>query len=67
MPLRLRETESCLRKTIDDALIQQAKKTAAGEVRPIDDIRSTAAYRSEVLGNLVGEFLQKLAAGGQSV
>ncbi len=68
MPLRLRETERVvLRKTIDDALIQQAKKTASGEVRPIDDIRSTAAYRLEVLGNLVGEFLQKLAAGGQSV
>jgi CO/xanthine dehydrogenase FAD-binding subunit len=32
------------------------------EIRPIDDIRSTARYRAEVAGNLVAEFLEKLAA-----
>lgn len=67
VPLRLRETERVVRgKTVDGALIQVAKKTAAGEIQPIDDIRSTAAYRSAVLGNLIAEFLQKLAADGQS-
>ena len=67
VPLRLSETEGVVKgNTIDSALIQHAKKAAAGEIRPIDDIRSTAAYRSAVLGNLVMEFLQKLATGGQS-
>ena len=67
VPLRLRETEGVVKgNTIDSALIQHAKKAAAGEIRPIDDIRSTAAYRSAVLGNLVMEFLQKLATSGQS-
>jgi 2-oxo-4-hydroxy-4-carboxy-5-ureidoimidazoline decarboxylase len=31
------------------------------EIRPIDDIRSTSLYRSAVLGNLIVEFLEKLA------
>jgi CO/xanthine dehydrogenase FAD-binding subunit len=67
VPLRLRETEGVVKgNTIDSALMQHAKKAAAGEIRPIDDIRSTAAYRSAVLGNLVMEFLQKLATSGQS-
>jgi putative cofactor-binding repeat protein len=34
------------------------------EIRPIDDIRSTARYRAAVSGNLVAEFLEKLAAEG---
>jgi putative cofactor-binding repeat protein len=34
------------------------------EIRPIDDIRSTARYRAAVAGNLVAEFIEKLAAAG---
>jgi CO/xanthine dehydrogenase FAD-binding subunit len=34
------------------------------EIRPIDDIRSTARYRAAVAANLVAEFLEKLAVGG---
>jgi CO/xanthine dehydrogenase FAD-binding subunit len=67
VPLRLRGTEQLVTgKTIDAALLKQARKTAADELRPIDDIRSTAAYRTAVLGNLVAEFLQKLAQSGRS-
>jgi CO/xanthine dehydrogenase FAD-binding subunit len=66
-PVRLRETERAVRgKRIDDALVSQARKTAVSEIRPIDDIRSTAAYRAAVTGNLVAEFLQMLQAGGKS-
>jgi CO/xanthine dehydrogenase FAD-binding subunit len=66
-PVRLRETERAVRgKRIDDALVSQARKTAVSEIRPIDDIRSTAAYRAAVTGNLVAEFLQQLQAGGES-
>jgi CO/xanthine dehydrogenase FAD-binding subunit len=67
MPVRLREMERTVRgKTIDDALVSQARNAAIGEVHPIDDIRSTAAYRSAVLGNLVAEFLHILRDRGQS-
>jgi CO/xanthine dehydrogenase FAD-binding subunit len=67
-PLRLRETERCVKgKALDTFLVQQARKVAMAEVHAIDDIRSTAAYRSAVLGNLVAEFLQKLGANEQGV
>lgn len=67
VPIRLRETERLVEgKTITADLIQAARRSAISEVRPIDDIRSTAAYRSAVLGNLVAEFLQKLAASESS-
>jgi OHCU decarboxylase len=63
IPLRLRETESLLKgKDINESLIALARKTATAEVRPIDDIRSTAKYRAAVTGNLVAEFLNLLAS-----
>jgi OHCU decarboxylase len=63
VPLRLRETEKLVGgKRIDAALVGKARATAISEIRPIDDIRSTAAYRAAVLGNLIAEFLHKLAA-----
>ena len=43
IPFRLTETEKVLHgKRIDPALIQLAKITAAREIQPIDDIRSSA-------------------------
>jgi OHCU decarboxylase len=58
IPFRLTETEKVLRgKKIDPALILLAKKTAADEIQPIDDIRSSARYRRAVTANLVAEFL----------
>src|SRR5271170_186771 len=42
VPLRLTATEETIRgKVIDSALLLSAKKAAAAEIRPIDDIRST--------------------------
>jgi CO/xanthine dehydrogenase FAD-binding subunit len=65
VPLRLRETERIVKGSrIDSRLVQLAKRTAAEEIRPIDDIRSTARYRAAVAGNLVAEFLEKLRADG---
>jgi CO/xanthine dehydrogenase FAD-binding subunit len=64
VPLRLTETERVLKSRMLDArLIQDAKKAAVAEVRPIDDIRSSARYRAAVAGNLVAEFLEKLTHG----
>jgi len=62
-PLRLAETERIVKgKPIEPSLVFLARNTAAAEVRPIDDIRSTARYRSAVVGNLVAEFLARLGA-----
>src|SRR5262249_3073521 len=63
IPIRLRETERALHgKHIDPVVIELARKIAMSEVRPIDDIRSTADYRKAVLGNLAAEFLHALRA-----
>lgn len=61
-PLRLGETERIVNgKIIDASLVRLARNTAITEIRPIDDIRSTAKYRAAVAGNLVAEFLNLLA------
>jgi putative cofactor-binding repeat protein len=65
VPLRLLETERMLRgKRIDGGLLETAQRFAAAEIRPIDDIRSTARYRAAVTGNLVAEFLERLRETG---
>jgi OHCU decarboxylase len=61
VPLRLADTERVVRgKSIDSGLLILAKQTAAAEIQPIDDIRSTARYRAAVAGNLVAAFLSRL-------
>jgi 2-oxo-4-hydroxy-4-carboxy-5-ureidoimidazoline decarboxylase len=66
VPLRLSETERIvLGKSVDESLVRLAKKTAMAEIRPIDDIRSTARYRAAVAANLVAEFLSMLQVGEQ--
>jgi CO/xanthine dehydrogenase FAD-binding subunit len=61
IPMRLAETERALAgRTIDDSLLEMAGEVMAKEIQPIDDIRSTANYRTAVLRNLLGEFLRGL-------
>jgi putative cofactor-binding repeat protein len=61
VPLRLTELEEMVKgKSIEPELVDLARKTAAAVIQPIDDIRSTARYRSAVTGNLVAEFLEQL-------
>jgi OHCU decarboxylase len=63
VPMRLAETERILTgNSLDDSVVALAAKAAASEVKPIDDIRSTARYRAAVVGNLVVEFLERLRA-----
>jgi CO/xanthine dehydrogenase FAD-binding subunit len=63
VPLRLTDTERILEgKPAEPSVAALARKTAAAEVRPIDDIRSTARYRAAVVSNLIAEFLEKLGA-----
>lgn len=62
IPIRLTQTENVLSgQPITQSLLQSSRRTVAEEIRPIDDIRSTANYRTAVLGNLVAEFLSELA------
>ncbi len=61
VPVRLVKTEQLLKgKRYDSSLLVMAKQAATAEIRPIDDIRSTAKYRAAVAGNLVAEFLEHL-------
>ncbi len=60
-PVRLRGTEQLLRgQAWTPTLLQDARQAMEREVAPIDDIRSTAAYRLHVAGNLLQEFLEDL-------
>lgn len=61
-PLRLHATEAALLyQPLTPATIAQARKALLAEVHPIDDIRSTADYRSTVAANLLEDFLTSLA------
>jgi xanthine dehydrogenase iron-sulfur cluster and FAD-binding subunit A len=50
-----------LGKTLDAATIAAARAALAGEIAPIDDIRSTGKYRVQVIGNILEDFLRELA------
>lgn len=63
VPIRLVETERLVMgKRAEPSLLALARKTVAAEIKPIDDIRSSAKYRGAVAGNLVQEFLLKLGS-----
>lgn len=51
--VRLPRTEAALAAGAD---VEEAARVLADEVRPIDDLRSTAAYRRRVAGNLLRGF-----------
>jgi len=58
IPLRCVRTEAVLRgQRLSTELIRAAQAELAGEIQPIDDMRSSAAYRSRVAQNLLAEFL----------
>jgi putative cofactor-binding repeat protein len=54
-------------KPVGPELEQLTRKIITAAIQPIDDIRSTARYRSAVAGNLVAEFLQQLRSSGRTV
>jgi CO/xanthine dehydrogenase FAD-binding subunit len=68
VPLRLTELERIAKgKPVEPELVQWTRKMTSAAIQPIDDIRSTARYRSAVAGNLVAEFLQQLRGSGKTV
>ncbi|WP_245632032.1 2-oxo-4-hydroxy-4-carboxy-5-ureidoimidazoline decarboxylase [Edaphobacter aggregans] len=61
IPLRLRATEQVLlEREWSIETLRAARRALESEVSPIDDIRSTRAYRVAVAGNLLEEFLYTL-------
>lgn len=65
-PLRLTSVEEALlnasvQADSIDSTVRLARAALAQETKPIDDIRSTARYRSAVAGNLLEQFLRSLA------
>jgi CO/xanthine dehydrogenase FAD-binding subunit len=65
-PMRLVETEvALLGRALNAESIQLACAALQKEAKPIDDIRSTGAYRKRVAINLLTEFLTALATEGQ--
>ena len=61
VPLRLTEVERIAKgKPVEPELVRLTKKMTTAAIQPIDDIRSTARYRSAVAGNLVAEFVEQL-------
>ena len=56
--LRCTKTEAVLKgRALDGETVRAAVAELAGEITPIDDIRSTAAYRLRVCQNLLENFL----------
>jgi carbon-monoxide dehydrogenase medium subunit len=52
-PIRAKRAEALLRgKTLNEELIEKAAEAAAGESRPIGNVRASAQYRREMVGVL---------------
>ena len=65
-PVRCAAVEALLAGAMLDAkLIGEARLVLAEEIAPLDDIRSTARYRSQVAQNLLAEFLSGLMPAGE--
>ncbi len=56
--VRARRTEAAL---AGGCTVDEAVRTLADEIAPIDDLRSTACYRQRVAGNLLRRFLAETA------
>ena len=59
MPLRARRAEAALERND----VEGAIRAVAEDIRPIDDVRSTAAYRRAVTQNVLRELLYAFARG----
>jgi CO/xanthine dehydrogenase FAD-binding subunit len=66
-PVRMLAAEAAIAgKILSSETKLAARNALLGEVRPIDDIRSTAEYRKHVAANLLNEFLDELTREGVS-
>lgn len=58
-PFRCLATETWLNGR-EPGELAGAREVLLGEIKPLDDVRSTAEYRAQVAGNLLEEFLDQL-------
>lgn len=60
-PIRVWKTEAALKgQRIDVTTIKTGRTVLLNELKPIDDVRSTAEYRATVAANLIAEFFNQL-------
>jgi carbon-monoxide dehydrogenase medium subunit len=60
IPLRARKAEAALKgKVLDKAIIETAARIASEESKPIDDIRSSAEYRKQIVAVLTKRAIQQ--------
>jgi CO/xanthine dehydrogenase FAD-binding subunit len=63
MPIRAKRTESALLdQAIVDLPLEAARMALQADIAPIDDLRSSAAFRRKVAGNLLVDMLKGLAS-----
>lgn len=65
-PLRAPEAEAALAGDASPAGVRRAAKLAAAAVRPIDDIRASAAYRRAMVEVLTRRGIEAILAGGRA-
>ncbi len=62
--VRAPSAEAWLRgRALDPETCAEAGRLAAGDIRPIDDVRGSAGYRLTTVANLVAEGLRRIAEG----
>jgi CO/xanthine dehydrogenase FAD-binding subunit len=67
VPLRATQAEAALRGVaLDGETLTKCQQALAGDIAPIDDLRSTARYRLRVAQRLLGECLEDVRRGGSS-
>ena len=67
VPIRLDEIERvAMDKPLEKDVIARCRAAVVRAIEPIDDVRSSARYRSAAAGNLVVEFLEQLLASGKT-
>jgi carbon-monoxide dehydrogenase medium subunit len=63
VPIRAKQGEKALlNQVIDDALIEKAAEACAGDAKPIDDIRGSAAYRQHIVKVLANRTIKETLA-----
>jgi CO/xanthine dehydrogenase FAD-binding subunit len=68
VPMRAKKGEEVLKgRPINGDLIESAAKTASEEAKPIDDIRSSAEYRREMVRVLTKRAIQQSLERGKGV
>ena len=62
--IRLPKTEKLVAgKAINDQMLKEVQQSVSTEIKPINDVRSTAEYRRDVTGVLVKRVIEQALSG----